>query len=139
MVHIHCVVSFRFKNHSFISSLNNILIIKSYAKTIFILYKFTGTTALLQISTKNFDYLICPFKTRNEIITKLSHVFRNPKIAKIFHAIDNDFLSLRRDFQITLVGAVDTKEAYKLLTKTSEAISFDALLQKLDLNQSKLK
>ncbi len=66
-------------------------------------------------------------------------MFRNPKIAKIFHAIDNDFLSLRRDFQITLVGAVDTKEAYKLLTKTSEAISFDALLQKLDLNQSKLK
>lgn len=100
---------------------------------------FTGTTALIQISTKSCDYIICPFVNWNEVNANLNCVLRNPKISKIFHAIDNDFLSLRRDFQTTLVGAVDTKEAYKLLTMTSEAISFESLLEKFNLNQSKLR
>lgn len=61
----------------------------------------------------------------------------NNKIAKVFHAIDNDFLALRRDFNITTQGAVDLKEAYKLITGMEQSIGFDHLLDELGLDSSK--
>lgn len=95
-------------------------------------------TTLLQVSTHKQDFVICPFKCREGICTKLKGLFQNPKIAKIFHAVDNDSLALRRDFNIVLVGAADTKEAWKMLTGAKNAIGFEHMMKALGLPSGRL-
>ncbi|CAB3410955.1 unnamed protein product [Caenorhabditis bovis] len=75
---------------------------------------YLGLTCLIQISTRNEDFIVDPFPIWNEMHI-LNDPFTNPKILKIFHGSDSDVLWLQRDFGIHIVNLFDTYVAMKKL------------------------
>ena len=56
---------------------------------------FQGFTCLIQISTRNEDFLIDTIKLRHELY-RLNEAFTNPSIIKVFHGADMDVIWLQR-------------------------------------------
>ncbi|VDN31437.1 unnamed protein product [Gongylonema pulchrum] len=75
---------------------------------------FLGLTCLMQISTRDRDYIIDPFPLWNEMHI-LNEPFTDPNILKVFHGADNDIIWLQRDFGIYVVNMFDTQRAMKAL------------------------
>ncbi|KAF1765544.1 hypothetical protein GCK72_005496 [Caenorhabditis remanei] len=75
---------------------------------------YLGLTCLIQISTRDEDFIIDPFPMW-DCIGILNEPFTNPKILKVFHGADNDVLWLQRDFGIHIVNLFDTYVAMKKL------------------------
>ncbi|KAM3142475.1 hypothetical protein pb186bvf_005377 [Paramecium bursaria] len=78
-------------------------------------HSYLGLTCLIQLSTREQDYIIDPFPIWNWVGQILGCVFANPKIVKILHGADNDILWLQRDFGIYIVNLFDTHIASKEL------------------------
>lgn len=75
---------------------------------------FQGITCLMQISTRNKDYIIDTIALREDLHI-LNEVFTNPKITKIFHGADMDVEWLQRDLSLYIVNLFDTHQAAKRL------------------------
>ncbi|XP_073814612.1 exosome component Rrp6 [Musca autumnalis] len=75
---------------------------------------FLGITCLVQISTRNKDYIFDALELRDEMWI-LNEVFTDPKIVKIFHGADFDVEWLQRDLSIYIVNMFDTHQAAKAL------------------------
>lgn len=75
---------------------------------------YLGLTCLIQISTRDEDFIVDPFPIWDEVGI-LNEPFANPKILKVFHGSDNDVLWLQRDFGVHLVNLFDTYVAMKKL------------------------
>lgn len=75
---------------------------------------FQGITCLMQISTRQKDYIIDTLSLRDELHV-LNDVFTDPKILKIFHGALSDIDWLQRDLALYVVNMFDTSEAAKLL------------------------
>ncbi|KAI6210099.1 RNB domain-containing protein [Aphelenchoides besseyi] len=73
------------------------------------LRSFLGITCLIQISTRESDYIIDPFSIW-EYLHVLNEPFTNPNIRKVFHGAHSDLMCLQRDFGIYAVNLLDTKE-----------------------------
>ncbi|KAI6231671.1 HRDC domain-containing protein [Aphelenchoides besseyi] len=73
------------------------------------LRSFLGITCLIQISTRETDYIIDPFSIW-EHLHALNEPFSNPNIRKVFHGAHSDLMCLQRDFGIYTVNLLDTKE-----------------------------
>nr|GEY84136.1 protein RRP6-like 3 isoform X1 [Tanacetum cinerariifolium] len=74
------------------------------------LRSFLGFTALVQISTRDEDYLVDTIAL-HDVMGILGPVFANPNICKVFHGADNDVIWLQRDFHIYVVNLFDTAKA----------------------------
>ncbi|KAF5374147.1 hypothetical protein D9615_008827 [Tricholomella constricta] len=75
---------------------------------------YSGFLCLMQISTRDEDWIVDTLALRNELI-ELNEVFTDPKIVKVFHGADSDVVWLQQDFNIYIVNLFDTFHASKTL------------------------
>ena len=75
---------------------------------------YQGFTWLMQLSTRNKDFVIDTISLRSHLNT-LNSIFTNPKIVKILHGSRFDIQWLQKDFGIYVVNLFDTGEAAKTL------------------------
>ncbi|GKE08129.1 RRP6-like protein 3 isoform X1 [Tanacetum coccineum] len=87
------------------------------------LRSFLGFTALVQISTRDEDYLVDTIAL-HDVMGILSHVFANPNICKVFHGANNDVIWLQRDFHIYVVNLFDTAKACDVLSKPHRSLAY---------------
>ncbi|KAF9121536.1 exosome nuclease subunit [Mortierella sp. 14UC] len=75
---------------------------------------FQGFVCLMQISTRDQDYIIDTLELRGSLHL-LNQAFTDPKIVKVLHGAEHDIIWLQRDFGIYIVNLFDTYHATKLL------------------------
>uniref|UniRef100_A0A8C4NZH7 Exosome component 10 n=1 Tax=Dicentrarchus labrax TaxID=13489 RepID=A0A8C4NZH7_DICLA len=87
---------------------------------------FLGLTSLMQISTREEDFIIDTLELRSEIYI-LNEAFTDPAIVKVFHGSDSDIEWLQRDFGLYVVNLFDTHQASRALNLARH--SLDHLLK----------
>ncbi|KAI9510150.1 ribonuclease H-like domain-containing protein [Russula earlei] len=75
---------------------------------------YRGFVCLMQISTREEDWIVDPFELRDEL-EDLNEIFTNPNIVKVLHGADSDVVWLQQDFNLYLVNMFDTFHASKVL------------------------
>ncbi|KAI0265554.1 ribonuclease H-like domain-containing protein [Gloeopeniophorella convolvens] len=75
---------------------------------------FGGFVCLMQISTREEDWVVDVFELREEL-EDLNEVFTNPNIVKVLHGAESDVVWLQQDFNLYLVNMFDTFHASKVL------------------------
>lgn len=79
-------------------------------------HSYYGFICLMQISTREKDWVIDTLKLRHELREhKLGGVLVDPSIVKVFHGADSDMIWLQQDFDIYVVNLFDTFHACKVL------------------------
>jgi exosome complex exonuclease RRP6 len=69
---------------------------------------FLGITCLMQISTREEDWIVDTIVLRKYIGEALISVFDNPDIVKVLHGSDRDVEWLQRDLGLYVVNMFDT-------------------------------
>ncbi|XP_049608921.1 exosome complex component 10 [Syngnathus scovelli] len=87
---------------------------------------FLGVTCLMQISTREQDFIIDTLELRSEMYI-LNESFTNPSTVKVFHGADSDIEWLQRDFGLYVVNLFDTHQASRVLNLARN--SLDHLLK----------
>ncbi|MED6247737.1 Exosome component 10 [Ataeniobius toweri] len=87
---------------------------------------FLGLTCLMQISTREEDFIIDTLELRSEMYI-LNEAFTDPSIIKVFHGADSDIEWLQRDFGLYVVNLFDTHQASRALNLARH--SLDHLLK----------
>uniref|UniRef100_A0A6B2KXI9 Exosome complex component 10 n=1 Tax=Arcella intermedia TaxID=1963864 RepID=A0A6B2KXI9_9EUKA len=75
---------------------------------------FHGFTCLMQLSTREVDFLIDCLELRLSM-WKLNEIFTNPAITKVLHGADKDVEWLQHDFGVYIVNMFDTGQASRVL------------------------
>ncbi|XP_024149580.1 exosome component 10 [Oryzias melastigma] len=75
---------------------------------------FLGLTCLVQISTRDEDFIIDTLELRSEMYI-LNEAFTDPTIVKVFHGADSDIEWLQKDFGLYVVNLFDTHQASRAL------------------------
>uniref|UniRef100_A0A8C2DYU8 Exosome complex component 10 n=1 Tax=Cyprinus carpio TaxID=7962 RepID=A0A8C2DYU8_CYPCA len=75
---------------------------------------FLGITCLMQISTREEDFIIDTLELRSEMYI-LNETFTDPAIVKVFHGADSDIEWLQKDFGLYVVSMFDTHHAARCL------------------------
>jgi exosome complex exonuclease RRP6 len=84
---------------------------------------YLGIVCLMQISTRDDDYLIDTFALRKHMHV-LQAAFTNPQIVKVLHGADRDILWLQRDFGLYVVNLFDTYRAAKQLNLGKYSLAY---------------
>ncbi|XP_032228856.1 exosome component 10 isoform X2 [Nematostella vectensis] len=84
---------------------------------------FLGFVCLMQISTRDHDFLVDTLELRNDLHL-LNESFTNPNILKVFHGADMDVGWLQRDFGIYVVNMFDTGQASRVLALERFSLAF---------------
>lgn len=84
---------------------------------------YLGFCCLIQISTRDKDYIVDPFSLACQIPV-LGVIFADPRIVKVFHGSDMDIEWLQRDFGLYVVNLFDTGLAAKELRYPSFSLAF---------------
>lgn len=84
---------------------------------------FLGITCLMQISTRDKDYLIDTLTLRDRLAV-LNEVFTKPTIVKVFHGADMDVQWLQRDLSLYVVNMFDTHQAAKQLEYSGLSLAY---------------
>lgn len=87
------------------------------------LRSYYGLTCLMQISTRDQDYIIDTLVLRDKA-SILNEVFGNPKITKIFHGAFMDIIWLQRDLGLYVVSLFDTYHASRALGFSKHSLAF---------------
>ncbi|OUC40601.1 transporter, major facilitator family protein [Trichinella nativa] len=82
-----------------------------------------GLTCLLQISTRDTDYIVDPFPIWHEMYI-LNEPFVDPNIVKVMHGSSQDIQWLQRDFGIYVVNLFDTYHAMEVLEMPQRSLKF---------------
>ncbi|CAL8075460.1 unnamed protein product [Orchesella dallaii] len=72
-------------------------------------HSYLGMTVLIQVGTKDIDYLIDCFPVTNLLLTQFKSILEDPRILKWVFGCDNDVLWLKRDFLVQLTSAIDVQ------------------------------
>ncbi|WVQ97195.1 hypothetical protein IAU59_004305 [Kwoniella sp. CBS 9459] len=89
---------------------------------------YSGFTCLIQISTREGDYVVDTLKLRKELREgRLGDVLSDPSIIKVFHGAESDIIWLQHDFEIFVVNLFDTYHASVVLDMRERSLA--ALLQ----------
>jgi len=83
---------------------------------------YLGITSLMQISTRDSDYIIDVISLRRHMHI-LQEPFANPLIVKVLHGADWDVKWLQRDFGIYVVNMFDTGQAARVLNFASFSLA----------------
>ncbi|XP_036389314.1 exosome component 10 isoform X1 [Megalops cyprinoides] len=75
---------------------------------------FLGITCLMQISTRDEDFIVDCLELRSEMYI-LNETFTDPSIVKVFHGADSDIEWLQKDFGLYVVNMFDTHQAARSL------------------------
>ncbi|XP_027842053.2 exosome component 10 isoform X2 [Aphis gossypii] len=84
---------------------------------------YQGFTCLMQISTRNADYIIDTLHLREKLHI-LNEIFTNPAVVKVFHGADSDIPWLQRDLGLYVVNMFDTYQAAKILNFSRKGLDF---------------
>ena len=84
---------------------------------------YLGITCLIQISTRDSDYILDAIKLRS-YLNKLNIIFTNANILKVFHGADYDINWLQRDFGVYVVNMFDTGRASRILSYESFSLKY---------------
>lgn len=88
------------------------------------LHAYHEQVCLIQFSTPKTDYLLDPLDLVD--LSPLAPLFADPKIEKVFHAVEYDIICLKRDFGFEIVNIFDTMQSARILGYTQ--VGLDALL-----------
>ena len=91
-------------------------------------YSYLGIVSLMQISTREKDWIIDTLKPWREELHVLNKVFADPGILKVFHGSTMDMIWLQRDLGLYVVGLFDTFHACRVLQHPKKSLK--ALLEK---------
>uniref|UniRef100_A0A667X186 Exosome complex component 10 n=1 Tax=Myripristis murdjan TaxID=586833 RepID=A0A667X186_9TELE len=87
---------------------------------------FLGITCLMQISTRDEDFIIDTLELRSEMYI-LNEAFTDPAVIKVFHGADSDIEWLQKDLGLYVVNLFDTHQASRALNLARH--SLDHLLK----------
>ncbi|PFH58419.1 hypothetical protein XA68_13695 [Ophiocordyceps unilateralis] len=90
---------------------------------------YTGLVCLMQISTREKDWIVDTLQPWRHKLEVLNEVFADPKIVKVFHGAYMDVVWLQRDLGLYVNCLFDTFFASTLLNYPSRSLAF--LLSKL--------
>lgn len=76
---------------------------------------YIGLVSLMQISTREQDWIVDTLKPWREDLQVLNEVFADPMIVKVFHGAFMDIIWLQRDLGLYINGLFDTNAACKAL------------------------
>lgn len=91
-------------------------------------HSYLGLVSLMQISTRDKDWVVDTLKPWREDLQCLNEVFTDPKILKVFHGSTMDIVWLQRDLGLYVVGLFDTYHAAVALGYPKRSLKF--LLEK---------
>ncbi|KAJ5902558.1 hypothetical protein N7495_003086 [Penicillium taxi] len=92
-------------------------------------HSYVGLVSLMQISTRDKDWIVDTLKPWREELQVLNEVFTDPKILKVFHGSKMDIVWLQRDLGLYVVGLFDTFHAATALQYHQKSLKF--LLEKI--------
>ena len=87
------------------------------------LRSFQGFTCLMQVSTREQDFIVDTIALR-EHMQVLLPAFTDPSITKVFHGADMDMRWLEHDFGLYIVNLFDTGQAARVLQLPSFALAY---------------
>ncbi|KAH8791558.1 ribonuclease H-like domain-containing protein [Hyaloscypha finlandica] len=85
---------------------------------------YVGLVSLMQISTRNKDWIVDTLKPWRQDLQVLNEVFADPKILKVFHGAYMDIVWLQRDLGLYVVGLFDTHWASRTLGYAGGSLAF---------------
>ncbi|KAF4548610.1 Exosome complex exonuclease rrp6-like protein [Elsinoe fawcettii] len=85
---------------------------------------YIGLVSLMQISTRNRDWIVDTLKPWRRKLSVLNEVFANPNIVKVLHGAHMDTIWLQRDLGLYLVGLFDTHLASRVLGYPGGSLAF---------------
>ena len=85
---------------------------------------YIGLVSLMQISTRDKDWVVDTLKPWRENLQILNEVFADPKIVKVFHGSTSDMVWLQRDLGLYVVGLFDTYHACTALSFPGRGLAF---------------
>lgn len=88
------------------------------------LHTYVGIACLMQISTRDKDWIVDTLKPWRRKLERLNEVFADPKIVKVLHGSHSDMIWLQRDFGIYVVGLFDTYHASRALNYPSGGLAY---------------
>lgn len=97
-------------------------------------YSYHEKVCLLQISSPTDDFVVDPLAVLD--LSPLAHLFRDPKIEKVFHAGEYDIICLKRDYGFEVANVFDTMIAARVLGSKELGLAslihrhFDVVLSK---------
>ncbi|KAL8805619.1 MAG: hypothetical protein Q9182_001884 [Xanthomendoza sp. 2 TL-2023] len=88
------------------------------------LHTYVGLVSLMQISTREKDWIVDTLVPWREDLQVLNEVFTDPQIIKVLHGSNSDILWLQRDLGLYIVGLFDTFHASKLLGYPKHGLAY---------------
>ena len=85
---------------------------------------YRGFTCLIQISTREQDFVVDALRLRHLIGPALGRHFENEEKLKVFHGANSDMIWLQRDFGIYVVNMFDTGQAAHALELPSFGLAY---------------
>ncbi|CAL3971776.1 unnamed protein product [Diplocarpon coronariae] len=85
---------------------------------------YVGMVSLMQISTRDKDWIVDTLKPWRQNLQVLNEVFADPKIIKVFHGAYMDIVWLQRDLGLYVVGLFDTHHASRALKYAGASLAF---------------
>ena len=87
-------------------------------------HSYVGLVSLMQISTRDQDWVVDTLKPWRRRLEALNHVFADPNILKVFHGAHMDIIWLQRDLGLYIVGMFDTHFAARVLGYTGKSLAY---------------
>lgn len=91
-------------------------------------HSYIGLVSLMQISTREKDWIVDTLVPWREDLQVLNEVFTDPRIVKVLHGSTCDIIWLQRDLGLYVVGLFDTYHASNLLSYPRHGLAY--LLQR---------
>ncbi|KAG0647168.1 Ribosomal RNA-processing 6 [Hyphodiscus hymeniophilus] len=85
---------------------------------------YVGLTSLMQISTREKDWIVDTLKPWRQDLQVLNEVFADPNILKVLHGAYMDIVWLQRDLGLYIVGLFDTHHASRTLGYAGGSLAF---------------
>ncbi|KAL8845971.1 MAG: hypothetical protein Q9221_008903 [Calogaya cf. arnoldii] len=87
-------------------------------------HSYVGLVSLMQISTREKDWIVDTLVPWREDLQVLNEVFTNPRIIKVLHGSSSDIVWLQRDLGLYIVGLFDTYHASRLLGYPKHGLAY---------------
>ncbi|KAL3430138.1 ribonuclease H-like domain-containing protein [Aspergillus tetrazonus] len=87
-------------------------------------HSYHGLVSLMQISTREKDWVVDTLKPWREELQMLNEVFADPNILKLFHGSSMDIIWLQRDLGLYVVGMFDTYHAACALNYPKKSLKY---------------
>ncbi|KAF2207222.1 hypothetical protein CERZMDRAFT_51771 [Cercospora zeae-maydis SCOH1-5] len=85
---------------------------------------YIGIVSLMQISTRDKDWIVDTLKPWRRKLQCLNEVFADPNIIKVLHGAFMDIMWLQRDLGLYIVGLFDTHHASRVLGYPGGSLAF---------------